>query len=329
MNNHPPRILVAERSSFSERGLQALAQIGPIEALDLSQVELVRLISDFEVLVLRLGLQADEAVITAGKELWMIATATTGVDHIDLAAAGRKGIAIISLQGEREFLDQVYATAEHTFALLLSLIRHIPSAFEAAKEYEWRRDLYRGRELNGKRLGIIGCGRLGRMVARYGAAFGMRVLVFDPNQNDLPDGIGRCESLHELLAASEIVSLHVPLNEETRRLISAAEFEAMRPGAILVNTARGAVVDEQALLIALESGRLGGAALDVLSQEHTLSTQRDHPLIEYARTHDNLIVTPHIAGATYESVEKADLFLAGKIHEYLLHQQTLKRTIAS
>ena len=322
------RILVAERSSFSERGLQALAQIGSTEVLDLSQGDLIGLIGSYEVLVLRLGLQVDAAVIAAGIDLRVIATATTGLDHIDLAAAGQRDIAVLSLKGERAFLDQVYATAEHTFALLLSLVRRIPYAFEAAKDYKWRRDIFQGSELNGKSLGIIGCGRLGSMVAVYGAAFGMRVLVYDPFLPDLPDGAERCEQLSQLLAASDIVSLHVPLNPGTHNLISAAECAAMRPGAILVNTSRGAVIDEEALLQALESGRLGGAALDVLSDEHALAERRNHPLIEYARRHENLLITPHIAGATQESVEKADLFLAGKLQEYLHTHYTSKRTIA-
>jgi D-3-phosphoglycerate dehydrogenase / 2-oxoglutarate reductase len=328
MTGGVPRILVAERSSFSERGLQAFARLGQVDALDLTQDDLRALIGNYEVLVLRLGLQVDQSVIADGESLRAIATATTGLDHIDLSAAGQHKVAVLSLRGERAFLDQVYATAEHTFALLLSLVRQIPSAFKAAKDYEWRRDLFRGTELNGKSLGIIGCGRLGRMVARYGAAFGMRVLVFDPYQTDIPDGVERCESLHQLLENSDIVSLHVPLNAETRNLISTVEFAAMRPGTILVNTARGAVVDEQALLNVLESGRLGGAALDVLAQEHTLKARRDHPLIEYAWAHENLIITPHIAGATQESVEKADIFLAGKLQEFLSTNQTLKRTYA-
>ena len=326
MSADAPRILVAESSSFSERGLQAFARLGPVDALDLSQDELENLVGNYEMLVVRLGLQVDREVIAAGKSLQAIATATTGVDHIHLDAARQRGIAVISLQGERAFLDQVYATAEHTFALLLSLLRRIPSAFEAVKDYEWRRDVFRGGELNGKSLGIIGCGRLGRMVARYGAAFGMQVLVFDPYQSDLPNKVERCTSLYQLLAASDIVSLHVPLNQETRGMISAAEFAAMRPGALLLNTARGAVLDEQALLSALETGWLGGAALDVLDREHSLASHRDHPLIEYARTHENLIITPHIAGATQESIEKADLFLADKLQKYLSTHKPLKRT---
>jgi D-3-phosphoglycerate dehydrogenase len=311
------RILLAEKSSFSAAGIQALAGIAPLEAVDLSQADLAGAVQGYELLVVRLGLRVDEAVLSAGGALVAIGTPTTGLDHIDQEAAGRRNISILSLKGERAFLDQVYATAEHTFALLLSLVRRLPAAFEAVKGYEWRRDLYRGRELNGKSLGILGCGRLGTMAARYGVGFGMHVLAYDPYQPELPPGVERCASLEELLRRSDILSLHVPLNEETRGMLGAAQFTFLHPGALLVNTARGGVLDEAALLEALESGRLGGAALDVLCDEHRLAAGENNPLIEYARTHDNLILTPHIGGATQESVEKADLFLANKLGEFL------------
>ena len=224
------RILVAERSSFSQKGLESLAEIAPVEALDLTQAQLAQAVPGYEVLVVRLGLQVDRQVLAAGKALRLVGTPTTGLDHIDLQAAQERGIAVLSLKGERLFLEQVYATAEHTFALLLSLVRRIPAAFEAVKGYEWRRDLYRGSELSGKALGIVGCGRLGAMVARYGAAFGMRVLVYDPYQPRLPEGAVACATLAELLAKSDVVCLHVPLNSETEGMLSAESALAAPPG---------------------------------------------------------------------------------------------------
>lgn len=317
------RILVAEKSSFSLKGLQSLADIAVVDALDLTQAQLASAVQGYQVLVVRLGLQVDRDVLAAGEDLRLVATPTTGLDHIDLGAAQERGIAVLSLKGEREFLDQVYATAEHTFALLLSLVRRIPAAFAAVERYEWRRDLYRGGELSGKTLGIAGCGRLGSMVARYGMAFGMRVIAYDPYQPHLPQGVIACSTLAELLAESDMVSLHVPLNAETEGMIATEQLAQLRRGAILVNTARGAVLDETALLHALESGWLAGAALDVLRDEFTLSAGAPNALIEYARRHDNLIITPHIGGSTQESIEKADLFIANKIGEYLSKQKRL------
>ena len=308
------KILLAEKSSFSAQGIQALSAIAPLTALDLTQAELASAAAGFDILVVRLGLRVEPEVLAAGAgRLKVVATPTTGLDHIDLQATGRHGVTVLSLKGERAFLDQVFATAEHSMALLLSLARHIPAAFASVQQGEWRRDLYRGSELNRKSIGIVGCGRLGSMVAGYARAFGMQVLVYDPYQTRLPKGIERLDSLDELLRRSQVISLHVPLNDETRGMIAAGQFAAMPPGAILINTARGAVIDEDALLAALQSGRLAGAALDVLAQEPPHASA----LVEFARQHPNrLLLTPHIGGATRELVE-ADLFIAGKIRQYL------------
>ena len=311
------RILLAEKSSFSQTGIDALAKLGALDALDLSQEALASRIGEYDVLVLRLGLRVSDAVLRAGKALKAVVTPTTGTDHIDLDVLRERGITLFCLKGERSFLDRVYATAEHTFGLLLAIVRKTPFAFDSVKSYQWRRDIYRGRELDGKTLGIVGCGRLGTMVVRYARAFGMRVLVFDPYQTNLPAEIDRVSTLDELLEESDIVSLHVPLNDETTGMIGEEAFSKMKPGGYLVNTSRGAVVDENALIAALESGRLSGAAMDVVCDEHTIETERSHPLIDYAKTHENLIITPHIAGATVESVEKADLFVIQKLARWL------------
>lgn len=314
------RILLAETSSFSERGQKAISEIAPTDFRDLTQDQLYQSIKGYQLLVVRLGLQVDETVLAAADRLQAVATPTTGLDHIDVQAASNRGVRVLSLKGERAFLEEVYATAEHTMALLLSLVRRIPAAFDAVKEHEWRRDLYRGTELSGKMLGIVGYGRLGEMVARYAAAFGMTVLVFDPYRRDLPIEIRSSPTLSHLLAHSDVISIHVPLNDETEGIFSSEQFASMQPGSVLINTARGRLVDEVALLHALESGQLAGAALDVLCNEHQIGAGIPNPLIQYARSHDNLILTPHIGGATQESVEKADLFIAKKIKEFFKDQ---------
>jgi D-3-phosphoglycerate dehydrogenase len=320
------RILLAEQSSFSQKGIAALNEIAPVDVRDLTQAGLVASVPGYDILVVRLGLRVDRQVLAAGKGLKIVGTPTTGLDHIDLQAAQNMGVSVLSLKGERQFLDQVFATAEHSFGLLQALIRRIPAAFEAVKDYQWRRDVYRGRELAGKRLGIVGCGRLGSMMVHYGQAFGMHVLTYDPYVNELPPDVERCASLEELLTSSDAVSIHVPLNAETQGMFSQEEFAVLREGAVLVNTARGALIDEAALVAALESGRLAGAAVDVLRNEHRIGRPGfKHPLIEYARTHENLIITPHIGGATQESVEKADLFLANKILRFLEEEATNAR----
>ncbi len=311
------RILVAERSSFSEKGLQALSALAPTTALDIPQSELPNAVAAYDVLFVRLGLRVDSQVLQAAPNLIAIATPTTGLDHIDLEVAHRRNIVVLSLKGERAFLETVTSTAEHTFALLLALVRHIPQAVRSVERYEWRRDVFRGMELNGKTFGIIGYGRLGSMVARYALAFGMRILAYDPYAAYIPESVERCATLQELLRQSDIISLHVDLRPETTALLDEQAFAQMKKGAILVNTARGAVIDEDALLRALENGHLAAAALDVLADEAAVQCGASYPLIEYARTHDNLIITPHIGGASQEAIEKADLFLVEKTRRFL------------
>jgi D-3-phosphoglycerate dehydrogenase len=311
--SRPLRLLVAEASSFSQEGLAAFARLGQLTSQDVPQSELAARAADQDVLIVRLGLRVNASVLAAASTLRYVVTPTTGLDHIDLQAAQARGIEVLSLKGERQFLDQVFATAEHTLALMFALLRRIPAAFESAKAGQWRRDLYRGRELNSRTLGIVGCGRLGSMLAGYAQGLQMRVLAYDPYLPQLPAGVERAESLGALLATSDIVSLHVPLNEETTGMLGANQFQQMKAGAVLINTARGAVLDEASLLEALQSGRLAGAALDVLANEERIAAGEDHPLLAYARQHDNLIITPHIGGATYESVVKADLFAANKL----------------
>jgi D-3-phosphoglycerate dehydrogenase len=321
MTKHKMRILLAEKSSFSEKGIAALLKLGNLDAQDLTQEELLDHIPDYDVLVVRLGLRVDSIILGSAANLKIIVTPTTGLDHIDLAAATQKGIHVLSLKGERSFLDTVYSTAEHAFGLLMALVRHIPSSFDAVTKYHWRRDVYRGRELDGKIIGLIGCGRLGSMMVRYARAFGMQVLVYDPYQENLPDEIELVETLDELLSRSDIISLHIPLNHETRGMISETEFLKMKHGAFLVNTSRGAIIEETAFLEALKSGQLAGAALDVVCNEHMIETERYNPLIAYAQENQNLIITPHIGGATFESVEKADIFIVNKLFSWLENVQ--------
>lgn len=312
------RILNAEPEGYSEKAKAILKGAGDVVEERLTRERLIRRLPGFDVLIVRLGIQVDREVMDAGRRLKAIVSATTGLDHIDTEYARGKGVAVLSLKGEREFLKSVRATAEHTWALLLSLIRRVPQAFGSVREGAWDRDRFRGSELFGKRLGLVGLGRIGSMVAGYGLAFGMKVAAYDPLAEEWPDGVERKDSLAALLGVSDVVSLHTNLDEKTRKLIGPAELGAMRPDAILVNTSRGDLVDEDALLSALASGRLMGAALDVVSGERGIGGGKGvPPLVEYARAHDNLLITPHVAGATRESMEKTEIFMARKLSEFL------------
>lgn len=273
----------------------------------------------YEALFTRLGLAVDAAAMAAAPALRWVVTPTTGLDHIDLEEAARRGIEVISLRGETRFLRTIVSTAEHTWALLLALLRKLPAAHRDVLDGRWRREPFLGEELRSKTLGIVGCGRLGTIVAGYGSAFGMRVMVHDhafASAADAPEGT-QVASLDEVLAAADVLSLHLPLNEETAGYLSRERIRAMKRGAVLVNTARGELVDEAALLEALEDGHLAGAAVDVLSGDGRWDGDipQPHPLAEYARHHGNLILTPHLGGYGRQALRDTRRFIAERFAE--------------
>ena len=294
----------------SEPLRRRLADLGEVQCSE----RLPEVTDSANVLVPRLSGTVDAELMTRMPELRLIATPSTGTDHIDLAAAQARGIAVLSLREDPEFLRQLQSTAELAWMLILACSRRAREALPHALSGRWNASEVRGRELLGKTLGVVGLGRLGTMVARFGNAFGMRVLGTDvrPVQVNGVDVV----SLETLLRSSDIVSLHVHLDESTRHLIGRRELATMKPGGILVNTSRGGVIDEAALLRSLESRHLRAAGLDVLSGERS-EDFASHPLIEYARTHENLILTPHIGGATEEAQAKAFAHLVEKVAAFL------------
>jgi D-3-phosphoglycerate dehydrogenase len=311
------KILIAESPGFPAEACNLLEQSAEVVLADLDRAGLMQALGDADVLWVRLRNRIDAAVLDAAPRLQVVATPTTGLTHIDVEEAGRRGIKVVSLRGETEFLSAVRATAEHTVALILALLRRLPESAAHVRNGGWNRDLFQGGELYGKTVGVVGYGRLGRIVARYLLAFECKVLAADPFvavANTEP-GV-TLVPLDALLRASDIVTVHVNLNEETRQMFGRGEFRAVKRGALFINTARGELVNEAALVAALDSGRLGGAALDVLAGE-TSAGMANHPLVAFARTHSNVLITPHIGGCTAESMQKTETFLARKLHEEL------------
>jgi D-3-phosphoglycerate dehydrogenase len=311
-------IVIAEDADFSQEALTLLQGIADVDAIDLSGDRAKSDLARADVLWVRLGAYVDEEILDAAPHLKAIVTATTGLNHIDLDAAEQRGINVLSLRGETEFLKTVRATAELTLALTLALLRRIPVAVSQVHDGLWDRDLVKGGELYGKTVGIIGYGRLGRIVADYFNAFGSEVLAHDTAAVTAEPGI-ELVSLDALLKRADIVSLHVNYAPENHEFLGAPQFDAMRQGAIFVNTARGELIDEQVLLAALQSGKLAGAALDVIQNEQQLSPadRLAHPLIRFATEHDNLVITPHIGGCTGESMRNTEVFLAKKVMDTL------------
>ena len=254
-----------------------------------------------------------DAMIASASSLRIVSCATTGSDHIERGELDRRGIPVRTLREDKELLLNLTPAAELSWALLLACARRLPAAVKHVKEGGWSRELFPGVMLKGKRIGIIGCGRIGTWMSRYAAAFDMDVVGYDPHIVDFPAGIQPL-SLEELVRTSDFVTIHVPLNEHTRGLFSEKCFSILKAGAILINTSRGAVVHEEALLRALESKRLRAAGLDVLTDEPDIEKS---PLFEYARTHDNLIITPHCGGFSPDAVRIVCRRAAEKIVEHL------------
>jgi D-3-phosphoglycerate dehydrogenase len=260
-----------------------------------------------------------DAMIAASPDLAVISCASTGSDHIARGELTRRGIPIHTLREDRALLNDITPAAEMTFALLLACARRLPAAVKSVVEARWVREDFPGIMLNGRRLGIVGCGRIGGWMARYGRAFGMDVVAHDPFQDTLPEGVKRMP-LGELVSTSDVITVHVHLSDETRGLLSADLIRRIKPGAIFLNTSRGALVDERALLEALESGRLAAAGLDVLDGEPDIAK---HPLRLYAQSHDNLLITPHCGGFSPDAVRTVCRRAAEKIRDRLLNDRPL------
>lgn len=310
------KLLLLEPDGYAEEALSILDTLGERVNGPFTRTELLQAVAGAHALIVRLGHRLDEALLAQAPRLQVVVSATTGLDHIDLAAAEKHGLTVLSLAQERRFLDTVTSTAEHAWALLLALLRNLPEAHGDAISGNWRRDQFRGHELQGMRLGILGCGRLGGMVANYGHAFGMAIAACDPYASNLPPHVIRV-GIDELFTHNEIISIHLPLTGETRKLVGARLLQSMPKPSFLINTSRGQIIDEAALLDALVSGQLTGAALDVLDGEHQgLGTVAGHPLVAYARTHGNCIITPHVGGCTCEAMNKAEVFMAKRLQDF-------------
>ncbi len=273
-------------------GLVEFTVIKPDRELALSMIE------DYDGYIATLQFRADEEFLDKAKNLKAIFTATTGLDHIELEYAAKKGIAVYGMKYDREFLDNITATAELALTILLALMRNIPWAFDSVKRGEWTRERYKGHQLNGKTMGILGYGRLGTIMAQYAKALRMNVIACDIH--DIENKEIEQVSFDELMERSDVISIHVHLNASTHHLINKTAFDKMKPNAVLVNTSRGGIVDEAALIEALETGKIAGAATDVIDGEW-LENKLEHPLVKYAQSHENLVISPHVGGACYEA----------------------------
>lgn len=271
--------------------LKAIAEFDVTLKTGMNEEELINTIPGFHAAVVRSATKITKPVIQAGTDLELLVRAGIGLDNIDVAEAQKKGIAVANTPSATTI-----SVAEHTFGLMLATVRNHGPANISMKEHKWEKKKFKGTELYGKTLGIIGCGRIGLAVAERANAFGMRVLI-----SDIIDVQATCDvrqvELGELLSQSDMISLHLPLTENTKHMISDDAFAEMKNGVIIINAARGGVVDEAALLRALNSGKVRAAALDVYEKE----PPDDFTLID----HPNVIAMPHIGAAADEGQRRA------------------------
>ena len=293
------RVLVTEK--LSEQGLELLRRDFQVDVRpELATGDLAAEIGPYEALIVRSQTRVTAGVLEAAEHLRVVARAGIGLDNVDVEAATRRGVMVVNAPQ-----SNVISAAEHTFALLLAQARNIPQADEALKAGRWERAEWEGVELAGKTLGVIGLGRVGALVSHRAAAFGMRVIAYDPYvsaDRAKEKGVDVMPTLEALLVQADFITIHLPRTAETEQLIGAHEISLMKPGARLVNTARGGIVDEEALAKALEGGDIGGAALDVFAIEPTT----DSPLFGL----EGVVVTPHLGASTREAQDKAGITVA-------------------
>ncbi len=276
----------------------------------LSQDLLADRIGDYDALIVRSETQVSRELIDAARQLRVVGRAGAGVDNIDIDAASERGIIVVNAPG-----SNTVSTAEHTVGMLLALARAIPQATGSVKAGVWDRKRYTGVELEGKVLGVIGAGRVGQEVARRTRAFGMDVLGYDPflSEDRATELHIRLATLDDIYAEADFLTLHTPLTESTQHLISTDALQKCKTGVRILNCARGGLVDEAALLEAIESGKVAGAALDVYEQE---PPPDGHPLLQ----RDEVICTPHLAASTTEAQEKVSRQIARGVLDALLDQ---------
>jgi D-3-phosphoglycerate dehydrogenase / 2-oxoglutarate reductase len=292
------RVLI--REPIAEAGIELLRDRFEVDVEP--NGDLAERIGGYDAIVIRSATKLTAEVLQRADRLKVIGRAGVGVDNVDVEEATRRGIVVANAPE-----STVVSAAEHTIGLLVALSRNIPQAHAALKQGRWERSRYGGIELEGKTLGVLGFGRIGQQVARRGLGLGMRVVAYDPfvaKERFRELGIERAEAPEDVYSAAEFLTLHLPLTDETRESIGAGAFERMPDGVRLINAARGELVDEDALLEALRSGKVAAAALDVFSAE-----PYSGPLLEL----DNVVVTPHLAASTEEAQDRAGVIVAEQV----------------
>ena len=311
------KILITENKDFSKEALKILESIEDVEIIskNLNKEELKKYAKDVDVIWIRLKNYIDKEILENTKIKYIV-TATTGLNCIDLQYAKKKKIKVLSLKGEEKFLQNVRATPEFTITCILALLRNIKNASNAVDDYNWNRDYFKGNEIYGKTIGIIGYGRVGRIVARYLKCFGANILVCEKKEKRMPKYIKKV-TLDEIFKKSDIVTLHVNYEEENINMINQKLFDLIDKPIYFINTARGELVNEQDLIQAIKENKVIKAAVDVLNHE-ARNKIKNNKLLKFAIDSNRVLITPHLGGCTKESMEKTEVFMANKLKKELV-----------
>lgn len=298
----PARVLVCEK--IADAGVALLRDRFDVElGIGWDRAEILSRVADFDALVVRSATKVDAEMIEAATRLRVVGRAGTGVDNVDVAAATRRGIVVCNAAG-----SNALSAAEHAVALMLAQARNIPQAHAALVDGRWERSKFGGIEVSGKTLGVLGFGRIGQLVAERAKGLGMNVIGYDPFVADgrfRELGVDRAETPDDLYAVSDFISLHLASSPETRGMMNAEAFSKMKPGARIVNDARGDIIDTDALVAAISEGRIAGAAIDVFPTEPTTES----PLFGLP----GVIVTPHLGASTEEAQDRAGVVVAEQV----------------
>lgn len=310
-------ITITEGEDYSSEAIDIYKKIGTVHVFNKTMPIDWSLVHQSDVLVIRLQYKLDEQMLQKCNHLKYIITPTTGLNHIDLNKAISRGINVLSLKGETTFLNQIPSTAEHTWALLMACQRKLIAAVTHTKNGHWDRDQFKGYNLKGKIIGIIGLGRVGKQVARFATCFEMNVIYFDPYlKEEVKEGT-RYEDMNALFSLADIITIHVPLGKSTEKLIQSEQLMLMKSNAIIINTSRGEIWDEEAVAAALIRQKIAGVATDVLANEFEQDAIKTNVLIQLQKQGYPVLITPHIAGATYDSMQQTEVFMAQKFKQHL------------
>jgi D-3-phosphoglycerate dehydrogenase len=301
------KILVSD--NLSESGIEILSKVPGFEvqvSTSLTPDELKHVIKDFDALIIRSATKVTAELLENAHNLKVVGRAGIGLDNVDIEAASKRGVVVMNTPE-----GNVITTAEHTIAMMLSLTRNIPQASGSLKSGAWEKKRFKGKEVYNKVLGIIGIGRIGRIVADRAKGLKMQVMAYDPFINpEVIETLGiRGATLDQLLSQADYITVHTPLTPETRSLLNKAAFEKMKKGVFILNCARGGIVEENDLYEAIKQGKVAGAALDVFVKE----PPKDHPLLSL----DQVIATPHLGASTEEAQENVAVAVAEQISDFL------------